>query len=109
MGRPSVVTPKIAAELEAMLGLGVRQAVAARALDISVRTIGRYEPRSRVRLGKVVTKQRRAVWVDLHPDLARRSRSPDCRNRVGVPTRLPPEVSSATKGLYCAPSQEAPW
>ena len=41
-GRPTVVTPKIERELEVMLALGIRQEVAARALGISTRTVGRY-------------------------------------------------------------------
>ena len=41
-GRPSVVTKRVEHQLETLLAAGVTQQVAAKALGISVRTIGRY-------------------------------------------------------------------
>ena len=71
------------------------------------------EPRGRVRLGRTVTKQRRGVWVDLHPDLdaaikaslpPREDRDPDAKLfGESKSTTLRTAIAKACKALAIPP------
>jgi hypothetical protein len=64
MGRPRTLTPAQEDELVAMANLGIKRETAARALQVSVRTVGRVLARDRARTTPMTLEDALAPFTD---------------------------------------------